>query len=106
MSGFCNAQNRVCDAVFSFLVNYVEERLCGLYKAPTKKEERRKRKAKRREREIRSNLLILDLNDGKLKRSGQQECGKTFHELHILGMNEDLRDRICGVGSETWKECE
>ena len=34
----------------------------GLYKTPTE-EERRKRKAKRRE--IRSSLLILDLKDGK-----------------------------------------
>ena len=37
----------------------------GLYKAPTK-EGRRKRRAKRREREIRSSLLILDLKDIKL----------------------------------------
>ena len=39
----------------------------GLYKAPTK-EERRKRAAKRRKRarEIRASLLILDLKDGKL----------------------------------------
>ena len=38
----------------------------GLCKAPIK-EEGRKRKAKRREREIRSSLLILDLKDGKLR---------------------------------------
>ena len=31
-----------------------------------KKEERRKQRAKRREREFRSSLLILDLKDGKL----------------------------------------
>ena len=37
----------------------------GLYKAP-RMEESRKQKAKRREREIRSSLLILDLKDGKL----------------------------------------
>ena len=36
-----------------------------LYKAPTT-EERRKRTAKRREREIRSSLLTLYLKDGKL----------------------------------------
>ena len=56
-----------------------------LYKAPTK-EERRKRAAKR----IRSSLFTLDLKDGKLLDSGKQEEGKTFHKLHVLGMNEDL----------------
>ena len=61
----------------------------GLYKAPTK-EERRKQKAKRRE--IRSNLLILDLNDGKLQDSGKQEEGKTLHRLHVSGWMV-----ICGI---------
>ena len=41
--------------------------------------------------EIRSSLLILDLKDGKLKDSGKQEEGKTFHKLHVLGMNDDLQ---------------
>ena len=36
----------------------------GLYNASTKEQERKKRKAKRRE--IRSSFLILDLKDGKL----------------------------------------
>ena len=40
--------------------------------------------AKRRERENISSFLILDLNDGKLYDSGQQEEGKTFHKLHAL----------------------
>ena len=53
------------------------------------------------EGEIRSRLLILDLKDGKLSDSGKQEEGKTFHELHILGMNDALWDRVCEVGSET-----
>ena len=25
-----------------------------------------------------------------------------FHMLHVLGMNDDLWDRICGLGRETW----
>ena len=47
-----------------------------------------------------------DLKDGKLYDSGKQEEGKTFHNLHVLGMNDDLWDRVRGLGSETWKGCE
>ena len=28
---------------------------------------------------------------------------KTFHTLHVFGLNCDLWDGICGVGSGTWK---
>ena len=60
----------------------------------------RKKKAKGyEEREIRSSLLILDLKDGKL------EEGKTFHKLHVPGMNDHLWEKVCGLGSETWKGC-
>ena len=59
----------------------------------------------RREREIRSSLLILDLKDGKWHDSAKQEH-KTFHKLHVLGINDDLWDRVRGLGSETWKGCE
>ena len=41
-------------------------------------------------REIKSSLLILDLKDGNLSDSGKQEEGKTFHKLHVLGMNDNL----------------
>ena len=54
----------------------------------------------------RSSLLILDLKDGKLLDSGKQEEGKMFHKLHVLGMNDDLWDRVCGLDSETLKGCE
>ena len=40
-------------------------------------------------REIRLSLLILDLKDDKLYDSGKED-GKTFHKLHVLGMNEGL----------------
>ena len=35
-----------------------------------------------------------------------QEEGRKFHKLHVLGMNDDLWDRVRGLGSETWKGCE
>ena len=31
------------------------------------------------------------------------ERGKTFLKLHVLGMNDDLWDRVRELGSETWK---
>ena len=67
----------------------------GLYKALTNKE-RRERKAKRREREVRSSLSILDLKGGKLLDSGKQEEGKTFHKLcskcHVL-LSQGIKTR-------------
>ena len=58
--------------------------------------------------------MILDLKDGKLWDSGKQEEDKTFHKLHVLGMNDDLWDRVRGLGSENllpatkvfWERCE
>ena len=41
-----------------------------------------------------------------VKLSGKQEEGKTFHKLHVLGMNDNFWDRVREVGSETWKGCE
>ena len=29
-----------------------------------------------------------------------------FDKLHVLGMNDDLWDRVRGVGCEIWKGCE
>ena len=84
-------------------MTYVGERPQWPIQSPNKG---RKRKAKRREREVRLSSLILDLNDGRLKDSGKQEEGKKFHKLHTLGMNDDLWDKFCGLGSETWKGCE
>ena len=39
---------------------------------------------------MRSSLLILDLEDGKLQDSGKEEQGKMFHKLYVLRMNDDL----------------
>ena len=60
--------------------------------AYTKPQQRKKEESERLrgERDISSSLLTLDLTDGKLKDSGKQEEGKTFHKLHFLGMNDDL----------------
>ena len=33
----------------------------------------------------------------------KKEGGKTFHELHVLGMSADLWDGVRGVGSELGK---
>ena len=72
----------------------------------TKPNIERKKEAKVWEKwEIRSRLFILDLKDGKLQDLGKQEGGKTFHKLHVLGMKDNLWDRIRGMGSETWKGC-
>ena len=27
-----------------------------------------------------------------------------FHELHVIGTNDDLWDRVRGVFAETWKD--
>ena len=42
------------------------------------------------EREIRSSLLILDLNHSKLYDSGKKESDKMLDKLHVLRMNDDL----------------
>ena len=75
--------------------------------AYTKPQQRKEEKTEtlRGEREIRSNLLILELKDGKLQDSGKQE-GMAFHKLHVPGMHDDLWDNVCGLGIETWKGCE
>ena len=44
---------------------------------------------------------MLDLKTDKLYDSGEEDEGKTFHVLQILGMNEDLWDKVRGLGSET-----
>ena len=45
-------------------------------------------------------LLILDLEEGEWMDSGNEEEGKRFHRLQVLGMNSDLWDRVRGLGNE------
>ena len=49
---------------------------------------------------------LLILYGKKIERNLEQEESKTFYKLHVLGMNDDLWDRLRGLGSETWKGCE
>ena len=32
--------------------------------------------------------------------------GNVLHKLHVLGMNDNLWDRVHRIGSKTWKGCE
>ena len=63
----------------------------------------KKEESERGERDIRSSLLILGLKEGKLCDSEKEEEGKTLPKLQFVGMNDDLWDRVRGLGSETWK---
>ena len=67
------------------------------YTEPQQPNNGRKKKGKGyEEREIRS-LLILYLEEGTFLDSGKEEEGKTFYELHVLGMNDDLWDGVRGL---------
>ena len=44
---------------------------------------------------------MLDLKTDKLYDPVKENEGKMFHVLQILGMNEDLRYKVHGLGSET-----
>ena len=48
---------------------------------------------------------MLGRGHGGLYKAPTKE-GKKFHELYVLGVNDDLWDRVCRLGSETWKGCE
>ena len=49
---------------------------------------------------------MLDLKTNKLYNSWKEEEGKTFHVLQVLGMSEDLWNRVCGLGSKASRGCE
>ena len=36
------------------------------------------------------------MKDSKFEDSGKQKEGKMFHKLHVLGMNDELQDRVAG----------
>ena len=44
---------------------------------------------------------MLDLKAAKFYYSGREEESKTFYVLQVLGIKEDLWDRVCGLGNET-----
>ena len=63
-------------------MNYVEEGHCGLYKA-TSIEERRKRKSKRRAREF----IDLRFERWQVIRFGEGKEYKAFHKLYLIIAN-------------------
>ena len=65
-------------------------------------EERRKREKLRGER-YQIKIIDLRFESWQAARFRKQEEDKTFHKLHVPGMNDDLWDRVRGLGSETWK---
>ena len=44
---------------------------------------------------------MLDLKIDKLYDPGNEDEGTTFHSSQVLGVNEDLWDKVRGIGSET-----
>ena len=48
---------------------------------------------------MRSSLLMLDLKIDKLYDPENEDEGKTFHILQVLGTNEDFWDILRGLGS-------
>ena len=67
-------------------------------------EERRKRKAKMRGGS--DQVFYLKYERWQIIGFGKEEEGKTFYKLHVLWMNDDLWNRVRGIGSEAWKGCE
>ena len=48
-------------------------------------------------------LLMINLKEGKFLDSGKEREGKKFHIIQNLEMNDDLWDRVHGLGSELGK---
>ena len=68
--------------------------------------QQRKKEASERLRGERYQIKSIDLGFERWQvvRFRKQE-GKTLEKLHVLGKNDDLWDRVRGLGSETWKGC-
>ena len=73
----------------------------------TKPQQREKEKIERlRGEKDQIKFIDLGFERWQVVRFRKQDEGKTFHKLHVLGMNDDLWDKVRGLGSETWKGCE
>ena len=70
--------------------------------------QQRKKEESERLRGERDRIKFIDLGFERWQvvRFRKQEEGKTLEKLHVLGMDDDLWDRVRGLGSETWKGCE
>ena len=44
---------------------------------------------------------MLDLKTDQFYDSGKEDEGEMFNVLQVLGMNEDLWDKVSGLSSET-----
>ena len=73
----------------------------GLYKSPTKKERERLRGEGDQIKSIDFGIERWQVVSFRKARKG-----KTCHKLHVLGMNDDFRDKICVLGRENWQGCE
>ena len=49
---------------------------------------------------------MLELKQDKLQDSGKEVEGKMFQSWQVLGMKEDLWERVRGLDSMTWKGCD
>ena len=71
------------------------------------KPKQRKKEESERLRDERDQIKVIDLRFERLqvvifrKARRWQEGGKRFHKLHVLGMNDDLWDRVGGLGRDT-----
>ena len=75
--------------------------------AYTEPQERKQEKSERARGDRDENKFIDSrFKKSKLQDSGKHEEGKTLHKLQVCGMNDDLWDRVRGLGCEIWKGCE
>ena len=70
--------------------------------------QQRKKKESERLRVEGDQIKFIDLRFERWQVIGfrKQEEGRTFQKWYVLGMNDDLWDKVHGIGSETWKGCE
>ena len=70
--------------------------------------QQRKKEESERLRGERDQIKFIDLGFERWQvvRFRKARGRQTSHKLHVLGMNDDLWDRVCGLGSGTWKGCE
>ena len=90
-------QKEMRDEKFFFSFFFIELCWGKAMVAYTKSQQWKKEKSERLRRE-RDQIKFIDL--------WFERWIKTFHKLHVLGMNDDLWDRVRGLGSKTWKGCE
>ena len=73
----------------------------------TKPQQRKKEESKRL-RGAKNQIKSIDLRFEGWQVVGFRKARRrqTFHKLHVLWINDDLWDKVRGLGNETWKGCE